>query len=66
MAKKYSIEWYDTVTEWVHDAHKKNALSKTELMKEIRVIISTCENPIIAIKVWRVSSNSGASTTYDD
>lgn len=52
MAKKYSIEWYDTVTEWVHNAHVKNDLSKTELMKEIRAIVKDCENPVIAIKVW--------------
>ena len=52
MAKRYSIEWYDTVTEWVHNAHVKNDLSKTELVKAVRTILKDCKNPVIAIKVW--------------
>lgn len=52
MAKKYQIKWYDTVTEWEHDAHVKNDLSKTALIKEIRTIVKDCENPVIVIKVW--------------
>ena len=52
MAKKYQIKWYDTVTEWEHDAHVKNELSLTDLIREIRAIMKDCENPIIAIKVW--------------
>jgi len=52
MVKKYQVRWYDAVKQWEHQADEKNDLSKAELMKEIRAIISTCENPVIAVKVW--------------
>lgn len=52
MAKKYSIKWYDAVTEWEHQSREKNDLSVTEMVKEFRAIVKNCENPIIAIKVW--------------